>query len=135
MKIRREILEAQLAEYESQVEGLKSYVIELKAKTTQHGTPSEQFEMDLLEAEHNVSYYKEAIGHIKDEIARLKDGGGESAKPKRLPAGTDTILPRTVKQGIGSFVLSSVSFVAGAILGSKLTQRSESPERQEKGER
>jgi len=125
MKANREMLEAQLMEYESQVKGLKSFVKELTARTAEHNTDREHFEMDLIEAENNIKYYEGAIGHIKDEI-------GKAATSKSTPPAADTILPRTVKQGIGSFVFSSVSFVAGAILGSRLKSRSASQDEQKK---
>jgi hypothetical protein len=128
MDANRETLEAQLIQYESQLKGLKSFVKELKARTAEYGTDKEHFETDLLEAEHNIKYYEEAIGHLKNEI-------GGSAKGGRAQSGTDTILPRTAKQCIGSFVFSSVSFIAGAILGSKLKSRGEGQgKEQKKGE-
>lgn len=128
MKANREMLEAQLLQYESQLKRLKSYVQELKARTTEHGTERVHFESDLMEAEHNIKYYEEAMGRLKDEIK--KAGKGE-----RATAGADTILPRTMKQGIGSFVFSSVSFVAGAVLGAKLKSRgAEQDKAEEKGE-
>ena len=128
MKANRELLEAQLAQCKSQVKGLKSFVKELQDKTTEHGTDRDMFEMDLIEAEHNIKYYEEAMTHIKAEINRID----KSAKSKRSQTGTDTVLPRTAKQCIGSFVFSSVSFVAGAILASKLKSRSESQRQPEK---
>ena len=123
MKASRALLEAELMQYESQLKGLKSFVKELKARTAEHGTEREHFEADLIEAEHNIKYYEDAIGRIKGEI-------GKSPKSER-PKGADTILPRTARQGIGSFVFSSVSFVAGAILGSKLKSRSDNEGKRE----
>lgn len=116
MKANRELLESQLGEYESQLRGLKSFVKELKDKTAEHGTDKEHFEQDLIEAEHNIKYYEDAIARLKDEI-------GKPAKSERPQSGADTILPRTVKQGLGSLVFSAISFVAGAILGSRLKSR------------
>lgn len=129
MKDDREMLEDQLSQYESRLRGLKSFVKELQARTAEHGTDGEHFEMDLLEAEHNIKYYEEAIAHLKGET-------GKPAKSERPQSEPDTILPRTAKQCISSFVFSSVSFVAGAILGSKLKSRSDSQQTQgDKGER
>lgn len=125
MKDRREMLEAQLLQYESQVKGLKSFIKELKARTDEHGTDKEHFEADLIEAENNVKYYEDAMALLKEEIKGV-------AKRKPSQSGTDTILPRTKKQGIGSFVFSSVGFVVGAILGSKLKSRSDNQDKQEK---
>ncbi len=117
MKLSREMLEDHLEKYEGQLRGLKSYVRELKDMTARHETESEHFESDLLEAEHNVKYYEGEIARIKKEIG----GYGKEGRPKTT---TDSILPRTAKQGIGSFVISSVSFITGALVASKLKSRS-----------
>lgn len=109
-------LEGQLQKYEAQLNGFNSYIKELKDRTAELGTGKEQFEIDLLEAENNVRYYE-------DEIARVKKELGTSNKAPRLQAGADTILPKTVKQGVGSLIFSSISFVAGAVLGSMLKSR------------
>jgi predicted AAA+ superfamily ATPase len=117
MKPSRAMLEDHLERYEGQLKGLKSYLTELKEMTTRYGTEREQFESDLVEAEHNIKYYE-------GEIARIKEEMGERAKGERPKTVPDTILPRTAKQGIGSFVISSVSFITGALLGSKMKSRS-----------
>lgn len=70
----RDTLEAQLKEYEGQLRGLNSYVKELKDKTAEHGTESEHFESDLVEAEHNVKYYEDEITRIKGELEQQPDG-------------------------------------------------------------
>jgi chromosome segregation ATPase len=116
MNSNRDILEDQLQRYEAQLKGFNSYVKELKDKTAELGTDKEQFETDLLEAEYNVSYYE-------DEMARVKKELGASDKAPRLQASADAILPQTVKQGVGSLIFSSISFVAGAIIGSTLMSR------------
>lgn len=127
MKPDRETLEDHLEKYEEQLRGLKSYLKELKDMTTRHGTASEHFEGDLREAKHNITYYEGEIARIKEEIGQ--SGKGERPKPTK-----DTILPRTAKQGIGSFVISSVSFITGAVLGSKLKSRSKDKQ-EDKGDR
>lgn len=111
MKSSSDIHEELSAKYERELAGLKSYIKELKDRTAEHGTPAEHFDEDLLEAEHNTKYYEDEIARIKKE-----SGGGGRAE-------CDTILPRTAKQGIGSLIISSISFVAGAILGSRLKSR------------
>lgn len=116
MNDNREILEDRLERYEAQLQSLKSYLKELKDKTAEHGTDKAQFEEDLIEAEHNVKYYE-------DERARLKKALGKSAEGAYPRNVADSILPRTMKQGVGSFVLSAISFVSGALLGSKLKAR------------
>lgn len=125
MKASRETLENQLEEYKAKLNGLKSFIKELKDKTTEHGTEKHHFEEDLIEAEHNIKFYEDAIAHIKNEI-------GEAGKEERSQTGADTILPRTVKQGIGFFVFSAVGFVTGALLGSKLKSRSGGQDQPEK---
>ena len=57
MKADREILEDMLERNERELQGLRSYLAELKKRTEEHGTDSAHFEEDLLEAEHNISYY------------------------------------------------------------------------------
>jgi hypothetical protein len=116
MKAGSELLEAQLKRYEAELKGLQSYVKELKDTTARLGTDKEQFEQDLIEAENNIKYYEGEVAQLKKEVSRYD-------KPQRMQAAPDTVLPRTVKQGIGSFVFSSVSFVAGALLGSKMKAR------------
>lgn len=113
MKASRELLETELGEYEAAVRGLKSFIKELKVKTAEHGTDRELFEADLIEAEHNIKYYEDTMAHLTDEL-------GKPGKPERSQTGADTILPRTTKQCLGSLIFSSVSFVAGLILGSRL---------------
>jgi hypothetical protein len=116
MKANREMLEDQLQRYETQLGSFSSYIKELNDMTAKYGTDKAQFEQDLLEAETNVKYYEGEIARVKKE---LKDS--DKGSSPRNPA--DSVLPRTVKQGIGSFVLSSISFVTGALIGSKLKAR------------
>ncbi len=121
MKANRDVLEDHLQEYEQQVKGLKSYIKELAAQAERHETEKSQYELDLIEAEHNVKYYEGEIARIRKELGGARGGG------RRHQAGT--ILPRTARQGIGSFVFSAVGFVAGAVLGWMLK-----PERKERRE-
>lgn len=113
MKANREMLEDQLDRYQRQLSGLKSFMKELKAMTDRHGTEKEHFHEDLIEAEHNIKFYEGEIARLKKEIDKSPSGQG----------GKDSILPRTAKQGIGSAILSSISFLAGAVLGSKLKSK------------
>lgn len=109
----REMMEDHLERYEAQLRGLNSFLKELKDKIAEHDTDEAHVEEDLLEAEHNVTYYEGEIARLKKELGK-GDKGTYSRKVQ------DSVLPRTAKQGIGSFVISAVSFVSGAILGSKL---------------
>ena len=116
MSANREMLEDHLEKYEAQLRSLNSYIKELNDKTAEHGTDKEHFEVDLREAEHNVQYYENEITRIKSEIGRP----GQTQDTKN---GADTVLPRTAKQGIGALIVSSISFLAGALVGSKLKSR------------
>jgi hypothetical protein len=129
MKANREILEDQQQRYETQLKGLNSYVKELKDMVAKHGTDKSQYEEDLLETEHNIEYYEGEIARVKDEMGK----GGRQAPAK---GAEDNLLPRTVKQGLGSLIFSSISFVAGAVLGSRLKSQRKSqnePEGKERG--
>ena len=123
MKAKRDVLEDQMQEYEQQVRELKSYIRELTDQAARHGTEKSEYEIDVIEAEHNVKYYEAEIARIRKELGGGSHGGG------RHHAGT--ILPRTARQGIGSFVFSAIGFVAGAFLGSII--KSKSKDRQEGG--
>ena len=112
MKAKRDVLEDQLQEYEQQVRGLKAYVKELTDQAARHGTEKSEYEMDVIEAEHNVKFYE-------DEIARIRKELGGGARGGRHPH-AGTILPRTARQGIGSFVFTAIGFVTGVFLGSQL---------------
>ena len=114
MKAKRDVLEDQMQEYEQQVIGLKSYIKELTDAAAKHGTEKSEYEMDLIEADHNIKYYEAEIARIRKELGGARGGG-------RPQAG---ILPRTARQGIGSFVFSAIGFIAGAVLGSKMKPKS-----------
>ncbi|HEX8921879.1 MAG TPA: hypothetical protein VF766_10405 [Pyrinomonadaceae bacterium] len=114
MKVNREILEDQLDRNEAQLKSLTSFLKELNDRVAEHGTDKAQVEEDLHEAEHNIKYYESEIAQIKKELGGKSDKG---SSPQKTP---DSVLPRTAKQGLGSLILSSISFVAGALFGSKL---------------
>jgi hypothetical protein len=126
MDANRESLEDQLERHESQLKSLKSYRKELNDMTAKHGTERAEFESDLFEVEHNVKYYEGEVARIKSELKEI----GEYAPDKggaRPPYGApDTVLPRTMKQGVGSLLFSAISFAAGMLLGSKLNSRPQS---------
>ena len=116
MNVNSDALEDQLQDYEAQLKSLNSYIKELKAQTAKHGTDEAQYEVDLMEAEHNVKYYEEEIARLKYEIGKTGKGGGGSG-------GGGIVLPPKVKQGLVPVLISSISFLAGALLGSKLKSR------------
>jgi hypothetical protein len=116
MKDNREIMEDHLENCETQLRNSQAYLAELKNMTAKHGTDKAQFEEDLLEAETNVKYYEGEIAQLKQVVGKSDKGAGTRTVP-------DSVLPRTAKQGIGSFVLSTISFISGAVLGSKLKAR------------
>lgn len=111
MKANRDVLEDELQEYEQQVRGLKSYIRELTDRVARHGTEKSEYETDLLEAEHNVRYYEGEIARIRKELGGARHHAG-------------AILPRTARQGVGSFVFMAIGFLAGAVLGSTLKSKS-----------
>ena len=119
MKPDRATLERQLHTNEQKLNGLKSYLKELNAMCAKHGTEKELCGNDLMEAEHNITYYESQVARIKQELGKLP-------KKSSYQTGSDSILPQTPKQGIGSLIFSSIGFVAGAILGSKVKSRGQS---------
>ena len=121
MKTNREMLQAHLEMHEEQLRSLSSYLTELKNTASKLGTDSTQFEEDLMETESNIKYYGSEVARIKTELAKL-----EKAAPAPLRAAVDTVLPHTLKQGIGSLLLASISFAAGMLLGSMLKDRRDS---------
>lgn len=123
MNVNRDTMEDQLQDYEAQLKSLNSYIRELKLQTDKHGTDEEHYETDLLEAEHNVKYYEEEIARLKNELGHKGKGGGGSGVRGGGRGGGGVVLPPKVKQGLIPVILSSVSFVAGALLGSKLKSR------------
>ena len=128
MNANREILEDQLKKYEMQLKSLRSYLTELNNKAAELGTDRSQFQDDLIEAEHNVKYYEGETARIRKELGGLNKGAP-------IGQGADTVLPRTVKQGIGSLIFSSISFAAGILLGSRLNARRGSNDRPGTNER
>jgi uncharacterized protein YegP (UPF0339 family) len=73
MKDSREMLEAHLGKYEAQLRGLNSYITELNNKAVEHGTDRELFEIDLVEAEHNVKFYESELTRIKGLLEEVSD--------------------------------------------------------------
>lgn len=120
MKTNREILEGQLETYEDELKGLSSYVQELKTMSAKHSTPKEQCHSDWTKAIHNIGYYESEIARIKKEMETVPKVGTVAG----------TLLPPTRNQGIGAAILSSISFVAGAFLGSRLKSGKSSKDRQ-----
>ncbi|MGI9067260.1 MAG: hypothetical protein ACR2HX_12775 [Pyrinomonadaceae bacterium] len=123
MKTNRAILEEQLESCEDKLKGFGSYVEELKTVTAKHGTPKDQYESDLIEAAHNIGFYESEIARIKKEMGTVPSGGG------KVGTGPGTLLPQTMNQGIGAAILSSISFVVGALLGSRLKSKKSSNDR------
>ena len=117
MNVNRDTLEEQSEDYEAQLRSLNSYIEELKRQTHKHGTDEEHYETDLLEAGHNVKYYEDEIARLKNEIGHKGEGGGGGR------GGGGVVLSPKVKQGLVPVFLSSISFVAGALVGSKLRAR------------
>ncbi|HYN85347.1 MAG TPA: hypothetical protein VER32_08850 [Pyrinomonadaceae bacterium] len=110
MKPIRKIHGELLSRYESELAELKSFIRELKARVAEHGTEPEHYAEDLSEAEHNVTYYE-------GEIARLRaEGGGYGG-------GGHTTPPHTSMPGVGSLIVSAISFAAGVLIGSSLRTR------------
>jgi hypothetical protein len=121
MNASHEMLEDQLQNYQESLGGLKSYVNELKTMTAKHGTDRQHFEGDLTEAEHNIGFYEGEITRLKELLGGSTPGASQSC--------VGTILPQTRKQGISSLIFSSIGFIAGAILGSRLQPRKGSESR------
>jgi hypothetical protein len=116
MNTSNETLGDRLEKYEDELKGLTSYVKELETMTAASGTDKEQFEEDLMEATYNIKFYQ-------GEIAGIKSAIGKSGKPAgRQPhvGGGSTAGP---SKGITSVIFSSVGFIVGAILGSRLKSR------------
>lgn len=114
MKTNPAILAEQLESCEDKLKGLSSYVKELKTMCAKHNTPEEQCESDLIKAAHNMGFYEGEIARIKKEMGTVPGGGG------KVGTGPGTLLPQTRNQGIGAAILTSISFVAGALFGSHL---------------
>ena len=118
MKVDRKSLERQLADHEEQSKDRHSYVAELKGMTTKLGTNKEVFDIDLMEAENDVKYHDAEVARIKKELAQLDQPLGGTV---------GSILPQTSRQGFGSLIFSSIGFVFGALLGSRLKSRKDKP--------
>ena len=123
MNVTRDTLEDHLQEYEAQLKSLKSYLKELNDQCAKHGTDKEHYEVDLMEAEHNVAYYEGEIARLKDELGGTGKTGGDGGRGGGGRGGGGVVLPPKVKKGLVPVIISSVSFVAGTLLGSKLKSR------------
>lgn len=119
MKPNREMLQAHLEMHEEQLRELTSYLTELKNTASKLGTDNTQYEEAVMEAESNIKYYGSEVARIKTELGKLE----KDAPAAPALAAVDTVLPHTLKQGIGSLLLSSISFAAGMLVGSMLKDR------------
>ena len=112
MNVNSQMLTYQLVSHEEQVKSLNSYIKELSAMSSQYGTDTSQFEVDLTEAQNNVKYYEGEVARIKKELAASDQTVATQDEPPTVPL---------LRQGIGALILAAASFVAGAILASKLS--------------
>lgn len=113
MKSNRAVLEDELENYEEELRSVDSYAAELKATTARLGTDPSQFQEDLMEAEHNIKFYQ-------GEIALIKKALGATPRPKPTPGPVES---HPAKPGVAAVIASSISFIVGALLGSKLKSR------------
>lgn len=109
----RDALEDRLQDYEARLGGLKSFVKELNDRAAEHGTDREHFAEDLLEAEHNVSFYESEVARLRAEIKNL---GG--SKPGRKGTGLGPAIKS--KKGVGALI---VGVLAGALVAIGLKSR------------
>jgi hypothetical protein len=116
MKISSEELGDRLENYEDELKGFRSYVQELQTMTAKLGTDKEQFEIDLLEAQHNIKFYEGEIAEIKDARGKSAKGGGGQHRGGAATADGPG-------KGITSVIFSSIGFIVGAIFGSRLKSR------------
>ncbi len=114
----RDFLEDKAKRYETHLASLKSFVTILKETAAKHGTDEATLEGDLLEAEHNISYYESELERI---AAELRGRGGGYVAPR--PPVYDSIIPRTPRQGAGALILASLGMLAGMLIGSQLASR------------
>lgn len=116
MSTNAELLQDQFDKYQEQLMSTKSYIKALKDMTAQHGTDKSHYESDLWEAENNARYYEE-------EIARLKKELGRAGKALPVKTRTGKALPQSLRPGLSTMVLASISFAAGVLVGSMLLSR------------
>ena len=107
MKTQREILEGEKVRFEGKLQDLRAYIKELTDRTAEHDSEDEHFEEDLMKAEHDAEYYENEI---------------ESLEKMIRPAPTAK-LKLIAKQGRVSIIVSSIAFLVGAYLGSRLIPR------------
>ena len=73
MKVQRETLESQKADYEEKLRGLKSYGSELKAMCDKCGTDSEHYQEDLTRIAHDAQFYEAELARVSQELAEADD--------------------------------------------------------------
>lgn len=111
----RDALEDRLQDYEARLGGLKSFVRELNDRAAEHGTDREHFAEDLLEAEHNVTFYESEAARLRDEI---KKHGGGGSKPGRKGTGIGPVIKS--KTGVGALIVAAL---AGVLVAFSLKSR------------
>ncbi|HEX8144144.1 MAG TPA: hypothetical protein VF553_16200 [Pyrinomonadaceae bacterium] len=124
MNNQREILEDQLESYEAQLRAVESFIRELNDTTAKVGADRSQFADDLFEAEHNLKYYQDASERVRKELADLD-------KKKETRKEDEPVSNQALRECIGALLVSSVSFAAGMLVGSKLRSKSGSEETRE----
>jgi hypothetical protein len=117
MTLTRAQLEDQFAEYQTRLNGLRTYVKELRETAEKHGTDEGLLQEDLHEAEHNVLYYESELGRIKKELGGAPSAGGGAG------GGGGPLVPHLGKQGVGALALVSLGFAAGVVVGKLLDTR------------
>ena len=101
MKVNREVLEDQLADFEQRSKELHSQLQLLNETTARLGTDKEQYASDLLELENNAKFYDGEISRVKNELAQAAPKPDAPAPAPAPAPGLGGILPRTPKQGVG----------------------------------
>ena len=117
----RDFLEDQAQRWETQLASLRSFVKTLKETAARHDTDEAVLEEDLTEAEHNISYYEGELERIRAELRGRGGRGGGYVWPR--PPASDSIIPRTPRQGAGALILASLGMLAGMLIGSQLASR------------
>ena len=117
----RDFLEDEAERYETHLKSLKSFIQTLKETAAKHGTDEAALEGDLIEAEHNISYYEGELGRIREELRGRGHRGGGYVAPR--PPVYDSVIPRTPRQGAGALILASLGMLAGVLIGSQLASR------------
>jgi DNA repair ATPase RecN len=87
--------------------GLKSYLRELREVVERSNTPEEQYETDLMGAEHNVQYYEAEIERVEQELKA-------ASTPQGVRATAAAMLPQTTRQGAGTLIFPRSAFRSGS---------------------